>query len=59
MDKAIAFNIETYEQMKKDGEVDALQEYIKEFTEDQIYLGELEEKWADKRMEIEQSLVEQ
>ena len=35
------------------------QEYIKEFTEDQIYLGELEEKWADKRMEIEQSLVEQ
>ena len=35
------------------------QEYIKEFTENQIYLGELEEKWADKRMEIEQSLVEQ
>ena len=91
LDKAIAFNIETYEQMKKDGEVDALyesyggaqnyedamrevtwksmtiekymeslkQEYIKEFTENQIYLGELEEKWADKRMEIEQSLVEQ
>ncbi|MCB6195694.1 hypothetical protein [Blautia marasmi] len=90
LDKAIAFNIETYEQMKKDGEVDALyesyggaqnyedtmrevtrksmtiekymeslkQEYAKEFTEDQIYLGELEEKWADKIMEIEQSLVE-
>ena len=35
------------------------QEYIKEFTENQIYFGELEEKWADKRMEIEQSLVEQ
>ena len=35
------------------------QEYIKEFTENQIYLGELEEKCADKRMEIEQSLVEQ
>ena len=26
LDKAIAFNIETYEQMKKDGEVDALYE---------------------------------
>lgn len=91
MDKAIAFNIETYEQMKKDGEVDALyesyggvqnyenemrevtrknmtiekymkslkDEYAKEFTEEQIALGELEEKWADKRLEIEHSLVEQ
>lgn len=91
LDKAIAFNIETYEQMKKDGEVDALyesyggvqnyenemrevtrknmtiekymkslkDEYAKEFTEEQIALGELEEKWADKRLEIEHSLVEQ
>ena len=91
LDKAIAFNIETYEQMKKDGEVDALyesyggvqnyanemsevtrknmtiekymkslkDEYAKEFTEEQISLGELEENWADKRLEIEHSLVEQ
>ena len=90
LDKAIAFNIETYEQMKKDGEVDTLYEsyggaqnyenamrevtrksmtiekymeslkndYAKEFTEEQIALGELEEKWKGKRAEIEQSLVE-
>lgn len=91
LDKAIAFNIETYEQMKKEGEVDALyesyggaqnyedamrevtrksmtiekymsslkEEFAGGFTEEQIALGELEEKWADKRMEIEKSLVEQ
>lgn len=91
LDRAIEFNVETYEQMKKEGEVDALyeayggaknyedamrevtrksmtiekymsslkEEYAQNFTEDQIALGELEEKWADKRMEIEKSMVEQ
>lgn len=91
LDRAIAFNIETYELMKKEGEVDALyksyggaqnyedamrevtrksmtiekymsslkEEFAGDFTEEQIALGELEEKWVHKRTDIEKSLVEE
>ena len=35
------------------------EEFAGDFTEEQIALGELEEKWAHKRTDIEKSLVEE
>lgn len=47
-----SLSIENYMKSLKD-------DFAKDFTEDEIYMGELETKWADKRLEIEKKLVEQ